>query len=241
MQRRALVVDDDAAVCEFVRGILGATGVEVLTLTNSAEAVEHLQREKFAVALFDLRMPPPDGTELTRIARGPGINQMTPIILVSDDQHVSAVSEGFSAGASFFLYKPIDKSRLLHLIGATQGAIEQEKRRFRRVELRSRVRLGYEQQEWVGETVDVSLNGMLVTGPGSVAAGTTVKVNLHLAPDMKPIVGSGSVMRVLSANRMGIQLNQLTMAESGRLQEFLLPLILQEGQRELRASVPQLA
>ncbi len=182
MQRRALVVDDDAAVCEFIRGVLGATGVEVLTLTDSAEAVAHLEREKFAVALFDLRMPSPDGAELTRISRAPGINQMTPIILVSDDQNLSAVSEGFSAGASFFLYKPIDKSRLLHLIGATQGAIEQEKRRFRRVELRSRVQLGFEHQEWEFETVDISLNGMLVAGPGSVPAGTTVRVNLHLAP-----------------------------------------------------------
>jgi CheY-like chemotaxis protein len=241
MQRRALVVDDDAAVCEFIRGVLGATGVEVLTLTNSAEAVAHMEREKFAVALFDLRMPSPDGAELTRISRAPGINQMTPIILVSDDQNLSAVSEGFSAGASFFLYKPIDKSRLLHLIGATQGAIEQEKRRFRRVELRSRVQLGFEHQEWEFETVDISLNGMLVAGPGSVPAGTTVRVNLHLAPDMKPIVGLGSVARVLGANQMGIQLNQLTMAESGRLQDFLLPLILQDGQRELHAGVTQIS
>ena len=166
---------------------------------------------------------------------------MTPIILVSDDQNLSAVSEGFSAGASFFLYKPIDKSRLLHLIGATQGAIEHEKRRFRRVELRSRVRLGFEQGEWEGETVDVSLNGMLVTGPGSVPAGTTVRVILYLSPDMKPIVGVGLVMRVLSANHMGIQLNQLTVAESARLQDFLLPLILRDGQRELHATAPQIS
>ncbi len=240
MQRRALIVDDDAAVCELIRGVLGATGADVLTLTNSAEAVEYLGREKFAVALFDLRMPPPDGAELTRISRGPGINQMTPIILVSDDQNIAAVSEGFSAGASFFLYKPIDKSRLLHLIGATQGAIEQEKRRFRRVEVRSRVKLGYEHQEWEGETLDISLNGMLVAGHGSLPAGATVQVNLHLAPEMKPIVGSGSVVRVLGRNQMGIQLNQLTVAESGRLQEFLLPLILRDGQCELSTSEPQI-
>jgi CheY-like chemotaxis protein len=238
MQRRALVVDDEPEVCDFIRAVLGATGADVLTLTNSAEAAEYLRREKFTIALFDLRMPSPDGAELTRLSRGPGINQMTPIIVVSDDQNLSAVSEGFSAGASFFLYKPIDKSRLLHLIGATQGAIEHEKRRFRRVELRSRVRLGFDQGEWAGETVDVSLNGMLVTGPGSVPAGTAVKVILYLSPDMKPIVGVGLVMRVLSTNSMGIQLSQLTVAESARLQEFLLPLILREGQRELHPTAP---
>ena len=45
---------------------------------------------------------------------------------------------------------------------------------------------------------------------------------------MKPVAGFGSVVRVLGGNRMGIQLNQMSMAESGRLQDFLLPLILRD-------------
>jgi hypothetical protein len=45
---------------------------------------------------------------------------------------------------------------------------------------------------------------------------------------MRPVVGVGSVVRVLDGNQMGIQLNHLTVAESERLQEFLLPLILNE-------------
>jgi hypothetical protein len=82
---------------------------------------------------------------------------------------------------------------------------------------------------------------MLVRGPESLASGSTVHVSLHLSPDMKPIVGFGSVVRVLSDHKMGIQLNQITIAESARLQEFLLPLIFREGQRELLANVPQIA
>ena len=105
---------------------------------------------------------------------------MTPIILVSDDQSTAAVSQGFSAGASFFLYKPIDKGRLLRLVRATQGAIEHERRRFRRVAIQSKVRLTSELQEWEGQTVDVSLNGMLVTVvPGSVPAGSNVCVSAY--------------------------------------------------------------
>jgi CheY-like chemotaxis protein len=239
MPRRALIVDDDPAVCEFIRGILSGTGVEVLTLTSGLEALVRLRAEKFTVALFDLRMPAPDGAELARLTRDSGINQRTPIILISDDQSPAAVSQAFAAGASFFLYKPIDKGRLLKLIRATQGAIEHERRRFRRVALRSRVHIGHEQQEWEGETVDVSLNGMLVRGPTDLTAGMTVRVNLYLSPEMKPIVGLGSVMRLLNGNEIGIQLNQLTLAESGRLQDFLLPLIFREGQQELSSRVAQ--
>jgi hypothetical protein len=42
-------------------------------------------------------------------------------------------------------------------------------------------------------------------------------------------VGSGAVARKLNENQMGIYLNQLTAADSERLQEFLLPLILRGG------------
>jgi len=226
--KRALIVDDDPAVCEIVQSVLSSTGMEVLALTGT-RAAALLRDEKFSVLLFDLRMLPPDGLDLARQARRSGFNQMTPIILLSDDQSTAAVSEGFAAGASFFLYKPIDKGRLLKLVRATQGAIEHERRRFRRVAVQSKVRLSFDNGDIEGETIDVSLNGMLVQAPGQVPTGSTVRVRLHLSPDAKPIVGSGFVMRTLADNRMGIQLNQLSVAESGRLQEFLLPLILREG------------
>jgi CheY-like chemotaxis protein len=229
MQRRALVVDDDPAACELMQSVVGSTGMTVLALTASAQAPAYFRDEKFAVALLDLNMPAPDGHELARQMRSSGINRMTPIILVSDDQSPAAVSQSFAAGASFFLYKPIDRERLHRLIRATYGSIEQERRRFRRVALQAKVQLGVDGEQLEGETIDVSLNGMLVRVPGTIRAGSSVHVNLFLSPEMQPIVGAGSVMRTPGENRLGIQLDQLSIAESGRLQEFLLPLILQKG------------
>jgi CheY-like chemotaxis protein len=55
------------------------------------------------VVLFDLRMPAPDGAELTRQTRDSGIHQRTPIIMIRDDQSLAAVALPFAAGASFFL------------------------------------------------------------------------------------------------------------------------------------------
>jgi len=230
MPSRALVVDDDTNVCGMIQGVLVGAGMEALVFNKSEGVEEHLQREKFAVALFDLRMAPPDGLELARHARRLGINQMTPIILMSDDQSTAATSQGFEAGASFFLYKPIDKSRLLALVRAMQGVIEQERRRFRRVRFHSKVRIGFEKDEWDCDTIDVSLNGMLIHSPVNLKPGSPVRVGLILAPDVKPIVGQGTVVRSLSGNRMGIQLNHLTIADSSRLQDFLLPIILREGE-----------
>lgn len=237
MRERALVVDDDPAVCGMIRTVLSDTGIEVLSISDSKQAPQWLRQEKFAVALFDLRMATPNGVDLSRLARSSGLNQMTPIVLLSDDPVTSAVAEGFSAGASFFLYKPIDKARLLKLIRATRGTIEHERRRFRRVPLRARVELTNAKEELAGETVDVSLNGMLVHANGIFPKGSPIQFSLHLSPGWKPIVGTGMIMRVMGANQMGIQMNPLPVAESARLQEFLLPLILLEPAEANAASL----
>ena len=51
--------------------------------------------------------------------------------------------------------------------------------------------------------------------------GSSVDVSLQFNQD----VGAGSVVRVLGHEQMGIHLGRLTLEESRRLQEYLLPLL----------------
>jgi CheY-like chemotaxis protein len=76
--------------------------MEVLSLNRCFDAAQCVGKEKFDVVLLGLRMPSLDGIGLTRQIRTAGINRMTPIIVVSDDQQPSAVALAFEAGASFF-------------------------------------------------------------------------------------------------------------------------------------------
>jgi PilZ domain-containing protein len=131
-------------------------------------------------------------------------------------------SVGFAAGASFFLYKPIDKNRLLKLVPATQGSMEQERRRTRRVPIQSKVSLQFGAGELLGETDDVSMGGLLVHASRVLPLGSSLRMRLQLSPCMEPIKAAGSVVRILNGNQMGIQLNRLALLESERLQEFLL-------------------
>lgn len=225
MQKQVLIVDDDDAVCQMVEKVLTAAGMEPRSLTNSSRALDLLNQEKFEMVFFDLHMASPDGMELARHLRRSTWNRTTPIILISDDQRPSAMSVGFEAGASFFLYKPIDRERLLKLVRATQGSIDYGRRRTRRVALQTKVKLNSGADTVECETIDVSLCGLLVKAGRTLARGTPVRVSLELAPQMKPILVAGSVIRVIEGNRMGIQLDRLSLAESERLQEFLLPLL----------------
>jgi len=225
MRKQVLIVDDEEAVCQMVGKVLTSAGMGSLALTRSSQALALLNQEKFDMVFFDLHMAPPDGMDLARHLRRSSWNRTTAIILISDDQRPRAMSVGFEAGANFFLYKPIDKECLLRLIRATQGTIDYGRRRTRRVALHSKVKLNSPEDVLEGETIDVSLCGLLVKAGRTLARGTPVRVSMELAPRMKPVVAAGSVVRVLDGNLMGIQLDQLSLAESERLQEFLLPLI----------------
>lgn len=225
MDKRALIVDDEPATCQLIERVLGSAGMNSLSVTRSAEASDILQHGKFAMVFLDDQMPFPDGPELTRQMRDSNRNRITPIVMISDDKRPAAMARGFQAGASFFMYKPLDRDRLLMVVRATQGAIEHEHRRTRRVPVKSRVLLKFGGQVIEAESVDVSMEGVLVKAQRVVPVGSSVDIQLQLTKAMGPIVGAGSVVRVAAANHMGIHLGRLGLLESQKLQDFLLPLI----------------
>ncbi|HET8569124.1 MAG TPA: response regulator [Candidatus Limnocylindria bacterium] len=58
---RVLVIDDDDALCETVRQVLGDAGYAVATVPHGAAALELIRQHQPAVILLDLRMPIMDG------------------------------------------------------------------------------------------------------------------------------------------------------------------------------------
>jgi len=225
MHRRVLIVDDEPATCELIERTVNTAGMAALVLSSSAQAARALNCGKFDLVFLDFHMTEPNGVELARQVRQTRSNRTTPVILISDDQRPSVVSVGFDAGASFMLYKPIDKERLQKILRATQSTVERERRRTRRVPVQSRVQLHSGAEHIEGETINMSLSGMLVRAQRALAPGTRVRLSLHLSPGTKPFAGLGTVARLASGNQMGIHLEQVDSRESERLEEFLLPLI----------------
>jgi DNA-binding response OmpR family regulator len=219
MPKLALVVDAEPALCEILHRAPRPADIEDLILTSNAEAAGHLLATRFDLVFVDLRGSPIQGVELTGRIRQSGLNRTTPVILISGDQSKGELSRGFGAGASFFVHMPIDVGRLAKLI-VNITAVEQ-RRRFRRVSERIRVQVAAAHLRLEGETIDLSLGGMLVRVPRTFPVGTFVEISLHLPSAVKPIVGLGSVTRV-SGNEMGVQIDRLTLEESTRLQEYLL-------------------
>jgi DNA-binding response OmpR family regulator len=225
MQRRVLIVDDEPEACALIQKAVNSVGLDALALTDSAQAPRALNQGKFDLAFLDFHMPSPDGLELAREMRRSRLNRTTPVVLVSDDQRPSAMSIGFEAGASFFLYKPIEKEGVLKLVRATQGMAERERRRMRRVPVTQKVLLRCGQEEIEGETVDMSLSGMLVKSARIFPLGSSLRLSLRLAEGSEPVTRLGSVVRVVGSDQMGIDMVRLRPTEEDALQEFLLPMI----------------
>jgi len=222
--KSALLVDGDQPISGILQEILKSEGMGPVTLASGSQAADYARAQKFDVVFVDSSSPVSDGIELTRKIRGSGFNRKTPIVMITTPKYTGFLTEGFEAGASFLVYKPIDRTRLLRLVRVMQGAIENEIRRFRRVavELKARVKGGSEEIE--AATIDVSLDGALVRAERVFPQGMPVRISLFLG-EKEPLVGQGSVKRTVNNNRMGIQFDGLSHNESNRLQDFLLPLV----------------
>jgi len=222
---RVMVVDDESAVAELIQALLQGAGLDPTVMTNSREAGDRLLKEKFDVVFMDVHMPKPDGIELARLMRAGGFNQSTPLVMLTGADDLALQRKAFEAGANFFLFKPIDRARLLRVVRTTQGSVLQEKRRFQRVTVNCKVSLATQQAKLDATTLDISLGGFQARAKEVFPLRTSVAVFLDLGHGA-PLKGKGRVVRVIENHTMGIQLSELSAADSERLQEFLLPHIL---------------
>jgi CheY-like chemotaxis protein len=232
MSRRVLVVDDAPEICELMRAVLCSAGMEVLTISNSQEAASQLLREKFDAVFLDVKMPAPDGIELAERARAIGFNQKTPIVMITGDTDPAVQERAFRAGANFLLYKPLDRRRLLRILRVTRNTIEKERRRFQRVNVRCKAVVETGAAYIEGSTLDMSLNGVLIQAQTALPAGTKVTLSLQLRPGVPPLRASAKVVRLIGEDCMGLEIAVISADDSLRLQEFLLPLILNASEEE---------
>jgi CheY-like chemotaxis protein len=223
---RILVVDDNPTVCELIQEVLATAEMESLALTDSTQAATRIAQERFSAIFLDVRMPPPDGIELTRQIRASGLNRRTPIVVITGEEDNAVLKRAFEAGASFFLFKPIDRHRILRLIRVTEGSIQHEARRYQRVKTRRKVSIECGQERLSGTTIDLSLSGILMGGTSTLPVGSSVQVSLDLKSGSAPLRIAARVVRVSADNGMGLQIENAGPEETRRLQEFLLPLIL---------------
>ena len=121
-----MVVDDDQAICEFLRMFLDGLGYRAVTVNNAEHAVQLYGDERPDAVIMDVIMPGSmDG--LGALAAFKKIDREVPVIVISGQGRTATVVQAMKLGAFDFIGKPFDEADLEALLA---DALRQ--RRFNR-------------------------------------------------------------------------------------------------------------
>jgi DNA-binding NtrC family response regulator len=118
VNKRVLIVDDDASMLSYVALIADSYGIcEIDVASSGDEALAKMALQQFDLLITDLRMPGMNGLDLMEQvgARCPH----TRLIMMTAHSDAKTTKRAFELGAYEVLAKPFSKQRLLiAIVGA---------------------------------------------------------------------------------------------------------------------------
>ncbi|HVO01729.1 MAG TPA: response regulator [Candidatus Cybelea sp.] len=113
-----LVADDSPFALELIKAILEKAGCDQLAGAGGGrDALALAEQSRFDVVLLDVTMPDMNGYEVARQLRQRCASPGPVIIMLSGRDIVEVEAEARAAGADGVMAKPVDRRRLLALIG----------------------------------------------------------------------------------------------------------------------------
>jgi CheY-like chemotaxis protein len=109
-----LIVDDDAAIREFIRQGLESEGYIVSEAANGIEGVKKAKKEQPALIVLDVMMPEMDGFDAAAILKNDPVTMSIPIVILSV---VEDKERGYRVGVDRYLTKPFEMDMLIREIG----------------------------------------------------------------------------------------------------------------------------
>jgi DNA-binding NtrC family response regulator len=128
-----LVVDDDTHVRSLLVAVLSRSPFTVVDAASGGEAMSHLAREEFDVALVDVQLPDHSGLEILRWARDADVD--AEFIVLTGHADVETAVEAMRLGAYDFITKPWKNPELLEVVAkaAEKKALRRENSALREV------------------------------------------------------------------------------------------------------------
>lgn len=105
---RILLVDDEAANRDMLSRRLERRGYSVGVAASGAEALEALQRERFAAVLLDVQMPGMSGLDVLQRVRQTWGPAELPILMVTAKDGSEDIVAALDLGANDYVTKPVD-------------------------------------------------------------------------------------------------------------------------------------
>ncbi len=127
---RILVVDDNRSIVRLIEALLQKEGFTVLTAFDGLVGLRKAQEERPDLVILDIIMPKMDGYEVARLLQANPDTATIPLLMLTvkgqvDDPNLDSEAietgireqmDGYEAGATEFLNKPIKAKELLHRV-----------------------------------------------------------------------------------------------------------------------------
>ncbi len=113
---RALIIEDDSTIAEFVARGLREAGFAVDTATDGEQGLTAALDRSYDVAIVDLMLPQRDGLSVIDALRKKG--NVTPVLILSARRSVDDRVRGLQAGGDDYLTKPFAFAAFLARIQA---------------------------------------------------------------------------------------------------------------------------
>jgi len=114
-----LVVDDQFADRETLKGILEDKGYRVATARDGAEAIEMVKSRHYDIIFLDVRLPGMDGVETFEQVKK--IDPEATVIMMTGYTEEDLVKRALSEGAYTCIYKPFDMEKVIGLVEQIVG------------------------------------------------------------------------------------------------------------------------
>ncbi len=117
--RQVAIVDDDAAVRDSLRFLLGVSGYDVATYESAADFLAHCDRSFLVGLILDHHMPQVTGLELAAQLRAQG--DPLPIMLITGSSSPAISARAKALGIEQVLEKPPAEQELLRFVATVLG------------------------------------------------------------------------------------------------------------------------
>jgi DNA-binding response OmpR family regulator len=216
---KLLVVEDDIASLELMTEVFVSLKADVRPISDSEKAARLVNEEKFDGIFLDLEMPHLHGFDLAKQIRKSSWNKSTPIIIVTGRDDPKTMGKAFALGATFFLQKPVDRSKLSNLFRTIRGGLIENRRRYTRVPLRTEVTCEVGPRSVHGMSWNLSQGGIQVEAD-NLRAGDAVRLSFRL-PVSDITIEAVGVVAWAGEKRQGIQFTNVNAHNQQSIRDFV--------------------
>ena len=126
MNKRILIIEDDASIAEIERDFLEIEGFKAVICADGAQGLKMAISEEFDLVLLDLMLPSMDGFEICRRIRE---HSSVPILMVTARIEDTDKIRGLGLGADDYISKPFSPTELVARVKANIAQYERVKSR----------------------------------------------------------------------------------------------------------------